>query len=145
MSNSDKIFNIAKILLVAGAATAGYFFVVAPVLDQFGMSLGGRRRARKISDFHGFDPTYYRYHMTTMSHDRAKVIADQAYESVGWVNDDEKALIGVIRSAGSKANLSLISHYFTVRHKQDLGAWYADYMDRRAESKAILSALKNLR
>lgn len=108
------------------------------------VNAGTRHRQRLMQEFAGFDPNYYRNHTYTISHSRAKALADKAYNAVGVFNDNEEMMISVLLEAGTRANLSLVSHYFNIRHNESLGGWYADYMDRRTETKDVMKALKKI-
>jgi hypothetical protein len=130
--------SLGKILVTTitiGAVVGGVIWI---------SKAGVRRRQRWIQDFVGFDPTYWQTHQTSISEARAKELADMAYDAVGWLNDNEHMLVSVINQSGDIANLSLVAYYFNIRHKQSMGSFYADYMDRRGETKAIKDALEKI-
>lgn len=127
--------NLILGLAVLGLGVAGVMWI---------SGANNRRRQRLITDFVGFDPNYYRKAGHSMGHTRAKILADKMYSSVGYFNDNEEAMLSVLKEARTAGNLSLISHYFNIRHGDSLGGWTADYLDRKSETKQVLDALKNL-
>ena len=135
MKTSSAIQTILTMATI-GAVVGGVFWATGAL---------NKRRLAKIPEFIGFDTNYWLNHQLTISHSQAKALADKAFVSVGYINDDEAGMLYVLKQAKTASNLSLISHYFKVRHNRNLGSYYADYMDRRSESRDVLNALKSLK
>lgn len=104
-----------------------------------------QRRIKMIEEFGGFDPNYQYTHQVTITHERAKILADQIYDAGGYINDDEGAILSALSEAGTKANLSRISHYFAQRHSKSMGDYITYYMDDRSETKQLIDVLKKLK
>jgi hypothetical protein len=104
-----------------------------------------QRRIKLIEEFGGFDPNYQYSHNVTITHERAKILADQIYNAGGLINDDEGAILSALSESGTKANLSRVSHYFAQRHSQSMGDYITWYMDDKSETKQLIDVLQKLK
>ncbi len=111
--------------LIVGGALIGYFGIVKPILCKLNISScrSDRRRDKdveKILSLNHFDPNFYRSDMVSISHFRAKELADQLDDSISGAGTDEDSLFGALREAKSPNNLSLVSKYYGVRQGMSL-------------------------
>lgn len=129
--------------VVVGVTAIAYFGIVRPVMKKLGLVADKKyiRNLAKISDYKGFDPTFYRPSKVTISADRAKILADMAKDSVGYFNDDESNLYSILQEAGTPDNLSFLAKTYNIRHKGSLGQLYFDYMGRPAEVERVKQIL----
>lgn len=134
--NSKSTLNVVVGVVTLAAIAGGAYWMVTAVR---------RKRARKIADYIGFDPDYYLKGGHTIGHTEAKKVADGIYKSVGIFNDNEESFYRALKSAKSAGNLSLISHYFEIRHGRQMGEYISNYFDRPAEVKEILNILREFK
>jgi hypothetical protein len=129
--------------VVVGVTAIAYFGIVRPVMKRLGLIPDRKyiKNLAKISDYKGFDPTFYRPTKVTLSPERAKILADTARNSVGVFNDNESALYAVLQEAGTPDNLSYLAKIYNIRHKGSLGQLYFDYMGRPDEVARIKQIL----
>jgi hypothetical protein len=119
------------IVLVGGV----YFFVYRPVMQKFGL-IPDRQAIRKlnqIKDYKGFSPTFARPSKVTISSDRAKELAGQAYNGSWALNDNEGSLYAVLQEAGSPDNLSTIAKAYQIRYKSSMGEMYGNALNSSEE------------
>jgi len=136
---------------VIGVGLLGYFLVARPILQTFGIvDTKEDKKANKeivlIKDYKGFDPQYARLSKVTLSDSRAKILADKVYDAGGVFNDDEDTFYAVLTEAGTPDNLSMVSHYFQIRHGKSMADWYTYYMSDNDEVfriKQILTSYPN--
>ena len=126
-----------------------YFAVARPLLCKFNVIECKRSRKEDnleidIITSNAFNPDYATSNMLTITFDRAKQLADQIYDSFGIFNDDEEAIYGAIQSAGSIANLSLVSRMYQARHGDSLGAEIANSLNTEEMNK-VIQIIKNFK
>lgn len=135
MRNTGIIARLIGGVIVLGAVVVGVVLVTG---------LANKKRTRKIMNFVGFDSQYWRTAGKTIAPSEGKELADRVHDAVGVFNDNEEAILGVLRRAKTAGNLSYISYQFENRHKESMGGWIGDYLDRKQETKQVLDALENI-
>jgi hypothetical protein len=121
----NKTAPIVLGVLIVGLGFLSYFGVVKPILCKLNISdcRSDRQRKRnieKLLSMNAFDPNFYRADMITISHFRAKELADQLDDAISGSGTDEDSLFGALREAKNPNNLSLVSKYYGVRKGMSL-------------------------
>ena len=111
-------------VLIVGIVAIVYFGVARPILCKTGvLNCRKNKRRKKLEDkvkrSDALNPNFYRASQVTMTHFAAKVAADELEDDLSGA-DDEEAVFGILQSAKSTNNMSLISHYFQLRHGESL-------------------------
>lgn len=115
------------VLVTLGVA---YFGVIRPILATLGVVSGADdKMERKLSDMPAFNPNYGNPSKTTMTHQQAKNLAEQLYNSISWYNDNEERIYNVIQQAGSTHNLSLVSRMFSAKYAESLLTYLTEALD----------------
>lgn len=121
-----------------------YFGIIRPILCATGVSDCKKgKKIRDIMSYKGFDPNFSRSSKVTLSHDRAKQLAHQIYDSAGVFNDQEGGFYSALEEAGSADNLSLIARMFSAIHKKSLAQYITYYLDDADEVERIKDILKS--
>jgi hypothetical protein len=92
-----------------------------------------------------FNPNFYQSSMLTITHNNAKIRADELNSAFGVFNDDEEGVYSVLRQVGTENNMSLVSKYFEQRHNSSLVDQLAYYLDDEDEAKRMLLIAKDLK
>jgi hypothetical protein len=132
-------------VLVVGGCVVSYI-LVKKVLCGIGLATcrSDRKLAKLVDKFNDSDslnPNYYQASQITMTHDLAKIKADEMYDAL-WGADDEDAVYSLMRSAKSKDNMSLISKYYGLRQGQSLADNLGYEMGSEEELKRMLEILR---
>ncbi|MBQ21676.1 MAG: hypothetical protein CMD31_13055 [Flavobacteriales bacterium] len=134
--NKATPYIIGGVVLVGLGLT--YFGIVRPILCATGIADCKKgKKMRSIMSYKGFDPNYSRQGKVTISHDRAKKLAEQLYDSGGVFNDDEGGFYSALEEAGNADNLSLIARMFAAKYKKSLAEYITYYMDDAREMQRI--------
>jgi|GEM_PF-1769283 hypothetical protein len=134
--NKATPYIIGGVVLVGLGLT--YFGIVRPILCATGIADCKKgKKMRSIMSYKGFDPNYSRQGKVTISHDRAKKLAEQLYDSGGVFNDDEGGFYSALEEAGNADNLSLIARMFAAKYKKSLAEYITYYMDDAGEMQRI--------
>lgn len=147
MALASAASNPKNVLIVVGGAIVlvggVYFFVYRPVMKKFGLIPDKQaiRKLNQIKDYKGFSPTFARPSKVTISSDRAKELAGQAYNSSWALNDDEGSLYAVLQEAGSPDNLSTIAKAYQIRYKSSMGEMYGNALNSSEEVKRVKDIL----
>jgi len=156
MSNFKEEVGKELILKVAGyglAIGAGYFLVVRPVLQKFGVIQTKEAKAQAEQDkvnassqTSAYSPNLYKNKpgallLTSAS---ANALADQIYNAIGNFYDDENAIYAVLRQLKSKDQLSQLADVFTKRHAADLFTYLRRNLND-SEMEIINSITANLK
>jgi len=140
--NKATPYIIGGIIIVGMGLT--YFGIIRPILCATGVAdCKKSKKIRDIMSYKGFDPNYSRPSKVSLSHDRAKQLAKQIYDSGGVFNDDEGGFYSALEEAGSADNLSLIARMFSAKHKQSLAEYITYYLDDADEVERIKDILKS--
>ena len=140
--------NKATPYIIGGVVLLGmgltYFGIVRPILCATGVADCKKgKKMRGIMNYKGFDPNYSRPSKITISHDRAKKLAEQIYDSGGVFNDDEGGFYSALEEAGNADNLSLIARMFTAKYKKSLAEYITYYMDDAGEMERITDIINS--
>lgn len=132
-------------VLVVGGGIVSYI-LVKKVLCGIGLAScrSDRKLAKLVDRFNDVDalnPNFYKASQITMSHDAAKIKADELYDAL-WGADDEDAVYSIMRSAKSKNNMSLISKYYSLRQGQSLADNLGYEMGSKEELERMLEILR---
>ena len=140
--NKATPYIIGSVILIGLGLT--YFGVVRPILCATGVSDCKKgEKLRETMSYKGFDPNYSRPSKVTISHGRAKQLAQQIYKSGGIFNDDEGGFYSALEEAGSADNLSLIARMFSAKHKKSLADYITYYLDDADEIERVKDILKS--
>ena len=134
--------------VVVGVVALAYFGVYKPILCKFGVvecksSKQNDKIEGELLSHKALNPNFYQARYITISHEFAKSLADDIEDALSGIGDDEDAVYSVIKSSGSEHNMSLISHYYKIRHQEDLSARIIRDFNSD-ERKTVLELLKNL-
>lgn len=125
---------LTKIIIGALVIAAIYFFVLRPILTKLGIIQSSEDKARdKQAQAFGttqnspFNPSYYKgvKNAILVTRATAEKLADQLYDAIGNVYDDENAVYGALRQLKTKTQLSWVADVFTQRHQADLYQYLA--------------------
>lgn len=131
--------------VVLGSLALAYFGVVRPLFCKFDILDCGEDDAEKrLMNLNAFNPNLANKTNTSITHDRAKELAEIIYDGFGFFNDDEEAVYGAIKSAGSVYNMSLVSRMYQAKYKEDLGSAIADSFNQEEMDK-VTSIILNYR
>lgn len=140
--------------LVVGGTALAYFGIIRPVLCFTGVysNCKGDRAELDIISLDAFNPKIANPRNITITHEKAKQLADQIYDAIdysvykveSWFDDDEEAVYGAISSAGSVANLSLVSRMYEARYGDSLGSMIADSFNQ-SEMKKVRTIIENFK
>ena len=134
--NKATPYIIGGVVLVGLGIT--YFGLIRPLFCFTGvLDCKADKMGRSVMNHNGFDPNYGVPSKTTMTHDRAKVLADKIYEAGGSFNDKEGDFYSAMQEAGSSHNLSLISRMFSVKYNESMGEYITNYLDEKDELDKI--------
>lgn len=121
-----------------------YFIFAKPVFNFLGItkSKGDRIRDKELSDPNSpFKTDYWRkYYKTAGGSGSGKVLtvarsnqlkadAKQIYDAFGIFTDDEDKISSAIYDCKTKAEVSIMSYYFTAQYKKDLLTYLANGKD----------------
>ena len=119
-----------NLLFKAGLVVAGYFVIVKPLLQYFGLKddKDDKAAAENIENFKGWNPRYFTdvsaakkktTYITTAGADK---IAKLIYDSFNWYNDSEEQIFGALRLlVKNQVQLSQVSYRYALMYKVDLG------------------------
>lgn len=141
----NKWTPIVMGVIVVGVGIGGYFLVKRG-LCAVGLATcrSDRKLARLQAKFkkeEALNPNYYQAPRLTITHNLAKVKADELNSAL-WGADDEDAVYAILRSAKTKDNMSLISKYYALRHDQSLSDNLGYEMGSEEEIERMLEVLK---
>ena len=93
--------------IVVGATALSYFGIIRPILCHTGVYSNCKEDRDEIDiiELDAFNPKIANPSNTTITHDKAKKLADQIYDAIdyspyaveSWFNDDEEAVLPKIR------------------------------------------------
>lgn len=126
---------------VIGIAVLGlsYFGVIKPILDTAGITKDkeereGDKAEDRLSRSQVLSPSLYRNNkaLVTIGSSKANILASNVYNGkwggcAGFC-DDEDLGVGGITGAGSKVNISYVSHIFNSTYGGDMHS-YLDYLE----------------
>lgn len=139
---------VLGVLIVGGVV--GTFFLAKRGLCAVGLAecatdRRANRALKKLQALDAFNPNYYQSSRLTITHDNAKIKADELHKAFGFWNDDEEQVYGVLRQVGTVDNMSLVSKYYQIRQGSSLVDELAYYLDDEDEAKRMLMIAKDLK
>jgi hypothetical protein len=136
-------------IVIVGGATLSFFAMRAVLCKLEVIECATDRRAKralnKLMKLDAFNPNFYQSSMLTITHNNAKIRADELNSAFGVFNDDEEGVYSVLRQVGTENNMSLVSKYFEQRHNSSLVDQLAYYLDDEDEAKRMLLIAKDLK
>lgn len=145
---SDKqIYVMGGLILLVGVAV--YFGVLKPITNKLGLtdSKDDREKDKLVNTLESgsaFNSSQEQPTGATISTDKAKELAKEIYDAMGYFNDCEECVYGAIAQAGSKKNLQKVSYNFYQEYKQDLLGYLQNYFSESelAEVQKRVAKLK---
>ena len=139
---------VIGVLIVGGAV--GTFFLAKRGLCAIGLAecasqRKAKRTLKKLQGMEAFNPTYYQNTQLTITHQNAKIKADELEDAFGFWNDDEEGVYRSLQSVKSADDMSLISKYYGLRHESSLVDDMSYHLGDEDEAKRMWSIVKHLR
>lgn len=113
--------------LIIGVVALGYFGIYRPIIRPRLCKTGiltcetkDQKLDRKIARFDGFNPKYFDRFRLTISDATAKVIRNNIKSALSGAGTNEEELYSALLQAGTKHNLSLVSHYYAAAYGKSL-------------------------
>lgn len=144
----NKWTPIVAGVVIIGVSAVAYFGIIRPIMCRTGIAknCGSDKRRKKLEErlkkSDGFNPNFYIASKLTITHQRAKEIADKLNKALSGA-DDEEAVYALLADAKNLNNLSLISYYYQMRHKQSLVDNLAYDMGSEEELQRMVSIVQN--
>lgn len=139
---------VLGVIIIGGAV--GTFFLAKRGLCAVGLAeCGYQRRAKrtlkKLQKLDAFNPNYYQNQRLTITHNNAKIKADELEDSFGFWDDDEEKVYGVLSSIKSPDDMSLVSKYYGIRHGVSLVDEMGEQLGDEDEAKRMWQIVKHFR
>ena len=148
-ASENKWTPIVLGVLVVGGVV-GTFFLAKRGLCAIGLAecathRRAKRTLKKIQELDAFNPNYYQNTRLTITHNSAKIKADELEDAFGVFNDDEQQVYRVLQSIKSADDMSLVSKYYSIRHGSSMVDDMSYYLDDEDEAKRMWEIVKHLR
>lgn len=135
-------------VLIVGGAIGAYFLakqgLCAVGLAECATDRRANRTLKKIQGLQAFNPNFYQNARLTISHNAAKVKADEINDAFGVFNDDEEQVYRVLSSVSNPHDMSLIAKYYSLRHGSSMVDDMSYYLDDENEAKRMWEITKRL-
>lgn len=138
---------VLGVIIIGGVL--GTYFLVKKGLCVVGLAeCSSDRKAdrilKKLQALDAFNPNYYNNTRLTISHESAKIKADDLKKSFGFFNDDEEGVYRVLQSINTPDDMSLVSKYYALRHGSSVVDDLSYYLDSDDEAARMWSITKHL-
>ena len=149
MGLSIAITPINLLYLLIGAVI-GTVYLAKKGLCKIGLAecatdRRAKRTLKKLQGLEAFNPNYYQNTKLTISHQGAKIKADELESAFGFFNDDEEKVYRVLQSIKTPHDMSLVSKYYSIRHDSSVVDSLSYYLDDEDEAKRMWSITKHLK
>ena len=139
---------ILGVVIIGGVV--GTYFLAKKGLCMVGLAecatdRRANRTLKKLQGLDAFNPNYYNNTRLTISHESAKIKADELENSFGFFNDDEEGVYRILQSVRTPDDMSLISKYYALRHDSSVVDDLSYYLDDEIEAKRMWEITKHLR
>jgi hypothetical protein len=143
---------IPKVIGWGAGIGAAYFLVIKPVLEAVGIK---KTDADKKNDEatnvnattlnSAFNPNYYKSipNATLLTSASAKALATKIHDAIGFLTDDENAVLGVFRQLKFKTQVSFIASVFYQLFGEDLYIYISRNM--KSDIKLVNDIVANLK
>jgi hypothetical protein len=146
---SNKYTPIVIGVLIVGGAVGTYFLakrgLCAIGLAECATDRRAKRTLKKLQKLDAFNPNFYKNTQLTISHNAAKIKADELEDAFGFWNDDEEGVYRVLQSIATPDDMSLVSKYYGIRHESSLVDDMSYHLDDEDEAKRMWTIVKHLR
>lgn len=147
--NKATPYIIGGVILVSIGLT--YFGIVRPLFCKFGvLDCGKTKEEIEFYELDAFNPQIASPNNISISYDLARKLAIQIHDALGYgsvlrlFDDDEDAVYGALRSAGSVADLSLVSKMYASIYNESLVARLTSKLNS-SELDKVKSIIKNFK